>query len=279
MSEMRRPLIIENRLPKPGQDDPSAKKNRNRKLLKYALFTFLGIDALLAAVLIYILFLHVPYFNLKQVDVTGNRKLSRAEVVEASELEGNINLLTVDLSAIAARLKRHPWIRSASVYRRFPGQLIIEIEERTPRAILVAGNLYYVDEQAEPFTRHLPGDPLGLPLFTGVRPEDLKTKGAEIQEMIRIGLLLLDSVERSGAELDPNGISEIRIDPDEGLTLQTGSGKTIVLGKNDFEGKLQKFGRLKRFLTQKGEWNNARIINLDFEDRALVRWDKAHLQG
>ncbi len=43
-----------------------------------------------------------------------------------------------------------------------------------------------------------------------------------------------------------------------------------MFGKNEFELKLQRYGRLKRFLTQTGEWNNAQIIGLDFEDRALV---------
>ncbi|MBI5252642.1 MAG: FtsQ-type POTRA domain-containing protein [Desulfomonile tiedjei] len=279
MTETSRPLIIESKPSRSAPKDRSAKRLRNRKILKYLLIAFVTVDAIMGMVLVYVLFLHVPYFNLQQVDVTGNRRLSKAEVMEASELEGNINLLTVDLSAIAGKLKRHSWIRSASVYRRFPGQLIIEIEERTPRAILAAGKLYYIDELAEFFTRLLPGDPLGFPLFTGVSPEDLKARGPEIQEMIRMGFVLLDLVERSGSEVDPVGISEIRIDLDEGLTLQTGSGKTVILGKGDFEEKIQRYVRLKRVLTQKGEWNNARIINLDFEDRALVRSEKSHLQG
>ncbi len=279
MSDTKRPIIIESKPPRSGSKDPPAKRQRNRKVLKYLLIAFVSVDAIMGLALVYVFFLHMPYFNLQQVDVTGNRRLSKAEVEEASELDRNINLLTVDLSAIATRLKRHPWIRSASVYRRFPGQLIIEIEERTPRAILAAGKLYYVDEQAEFFTRLLPGDTLGYPLFSGVSPEDLKARASEVQEMIRMGFVLLDLVERSVSEVDPVGVSEIRIDLDEGITLQTGSGKTVILGKGDFEEKIQRYGRLKRFLTQKGEWNNARIINLDFEDRALVRSDKALLQG
>ncbi len=278
MSEMR-PLIIESKPLRSKADDRSTRRLRNRKILKCLLIGFVSVDALMALALVYVLFLHMPYFNLQQVEVTGNRRLSKAEVMEASDLSGNINLLTVDLSTIAARLKRHPWIRSASVYRRFPGLLIIEIEERAPRAILAAGKLYYVDEQAEVFTRLLPGDPLGFPLFAGIAPEDLQTRGSEIQEMIRTGFSLLDLVERYDPEVGPIGISEMRIDLDEGLSLQTGSGKTLILGRGDFEEKIQRYGRLKRFLTQKGEWNNARIINLDFEDRALVRWDKSLLQG
>jgi len=228
----------------------------------------------------YLFFLHVPYFNLQQVDVTGNSRLSRTEVIEASQIESGTNLITVDLGVIAERLKRHPWIRSASVYRRFPAQLIVEIEERTPRAILSAGKLYYVDDQAEIFTRLLPGDPVDFPLITGVTPDQLETDGPEIREMIRSGLNLMDLMERSGSDLELSEVSEIRVDLDDGLSLHTRSSRIVVLGKANFEQKMQRYGRLRKFLTQTGEWHNARIINLDFEDRALVRSaDRARLQG
>jgi cell division protein FtsQ len=263
----------------PGEPKHAEIRQRNRTLLRGALITTLTADCALVVLLVYLLFLYSSYFNLQQVEVLGNRHLSRAEVVEASELESGINLLTVDLAAITERLKRQPWIRSASVYRRFPGQLIIEIEERTPKAILAAGKLYYVDFRAEFFTRLLPGDPVDLPLFTGLKAEDLQSAGPEVKEMIRRGLNLLETVERASADLNPSSIAEVRIDPDEGVSLFTRSGQLVVLGKSDFDQKVQRYGRLKKFLIQRGEWQSARIINLDFEDRAVVRRDKAHLQG
>jgi len=248
-------------------------------ILKYALLATLTVDSVLALALAYLFFLHLPYFNLHHVDVIGNRHLSRAEIVEASEVEQGANLLTLDLRGITIKLKRHPWIGSASVYRRFPGRLIIEVEERTPRAILAADKLYYVDQQAEFFTRLLPGDPVDFPLFTGVKSDELQSNGAEIREMIRTGLNLLEVMERTGSGLNPNGIAEIRLHLDEGLSLYTRTGRLVVLGKRNFETKIQRYGRLKKFLVQRGEWQSARIINLDFEDRAVVRWDKARLQG
>lgn len=279
MTNLSSPLIADKRFSQQEPADPNEKRRRNRVFLKGVLIAGLTIDGVLALLLAYLFFLHMPYFNLQQVEVTGNVRLSRAEVVEASEAVAGINLLTVDLAAIAERLQRHPWIRTASVYRRFPGSLIIEIEERIPRAILAADKLYYVDEQGELFTRLLPGDSVHYPLFTGLKASDLKTRSAEIQEMMRLGLNVLDFVERSGQGIDPSSVAEIRLDLDDGLSLQTSDNRTIVLGKDKFEKKIQRYGRLKRFLTQRGEWQNARIINLDFEDRALVRWDKQPVQG
>ncbi len=270
---------------KPSSDLPANPRDtlrsrlRNRKILKRVLGVVLGLDIMLGGLIIYLLFLHVPYFNLQHVDVTGARRLSKDEVVEISEVCSGVNLLTVDLNQIALKLRRHPWIRSASVYRRFPGQMIIEIDERTPRAILASGKLFYADDQGELFTRVLPDDSVDYPLFTGISPEDLKERPAEVQELVRTGFNLLDLIERAASDVDPAEVSEVRLNLDEGLSVLTSYGKLIVFGKEDHETKLFRLGRLKRFLTQRGEWNNAHIINLDFEDRALVRSDKSRVQG
>jgi cell division protein FtsQ len=260
--------------------DPDYDRLRNRKILKGLVAFCVVVDGLLLLTFVGLLLVYLPYFNLRDVEVVGNSRLSRAEVIEASAVESGINLLTVDLGAIAARLRRHPWVRSASVYRRFPGQIILEIEERTPRAILAAKKLYYVDEQAEFFTRLLPGDPVHLPLFTGVTDEDIALSSPEIKELLRCGLGLIDVLDRGSCGLDASEVSQFRLHMANGLSLYTRSGQVIILGRSDFAQKMERYGRLKKFLTQRGEWHNARVINLDFEDRALVRGsDKAHLQG
>jgi cell division protein FtsQ len=111
MTSLSSPLITDKRLTYVEPADPGEKRKRNRKFLKGVLIAGLTIDGILAVLLAYLFFLHMPYFNLQQVEVTGNVRLSRAEVVEASETVAGINLLTVDLAAIAERLQRHPWIR------------------------------------------------------------------------------------------------------------------------------------------------------------------------
>lgn len=260
--------------------DPDYDRLRNRKILKGLIAGCAVVDGLLLLTFVGLLLVYLPYFNLRDVEVVGNNRLSRAEVIEASAVESGMNLLTVDLGAIAARLRRHPWVRSASVYRRFPGQIILEIEERTPRAILAAKKLYYVDDQAEFFTRLLPGDPVHLPLFTGVTDEDIASSSPEIKEMLRCGLGLLDLLDRGTSGLEASEVSQFQLHMANGLSLTTRSGQVVILGKSDFTKKMERYGRLKKFLTQRGEWHNARVINLDFEDRALVRGsDKARLQG
>ncbi|MFH0821884.1 MAG: FtsQ-type POTRA domain-containing protein [Pseudomonadota bacterium] len=266
----------------PQPESPAASHDRRvkrRALIKSLLTAALAVDGLLLVLMAYVLFLHMPYFNLQRVDVAGNSHLSDVEVIEAGEIEWGTNLLTMNINTVAERLKRHPWIRSASVYRRLPGQLVIEIQERMPRAILAAEKLYYVDAQGDIFTRLLPGDPTNFPLFTGVTDQQVRARAGEVRELLRDGLGVLESLDKESSGLNASWIVEMRINPDEGLTLVTGGRRLILMGKGNYELKLQRYGRLKRFLTRRREWNNARIIDLDFEDRALVRTAGARLQG
>ncbi|MEW6531505.1 MAG: FtsQ-type POTRA domain-containing protein [Thermodesulfobacteriota bacterium] len=263
----------------PSDSEAGDRQTRAGSILRSVLVVVLCVNASLAVLLAYVIFLHFPYFTLHHVEVMGNHRLSGAEVIEASEVETGTNLLTLDLGVVAGRLKRHPWVKAVSVYRRLPGSLVIEIQERNPRAILAAGKLYYVDEQGEIFTRVLPGNSVRYPLLTGVTSEELSRKGSDVRKSVRRGLVVLDALERSTSGLAASSVSEVRVSVDRGLTLHTNRGRTVVLGTEDFELKLRRYERLKRFLTRRGEWNNAKFIDLDFEDRALVSPGRAREQG
>ncbi len=141
----------------------------NRAVLKILFWAGICLDIFMACLLSYLIVIRSSYFNLVKVDVYGNHRLSSEEVIEASNIETGINLLNIDLEGITRKLRLHPWIREGSVYRRFPGQLVIEVEEKTPRGILACDKLYYIDENGKIVTRVLPGDEVDLPLFTGVR--------------------------------------------------------------------------------------------------------------
>jgi cell division protein FtsQ len=252
---------------------------RNRVMLKSLLMGGLVVNAVLVLILVYTVFVHMPYFNLRQIDVIGNDYLSPTDVVKASGIQSGANLLLLNLRATAARIRSHPRVRAASVYRRFPGRLTIEIEERIPRAVLAAGKLFYVDRQGEVFPRLTPEDSVRFPLFTGIKPHQLKSREADVRRIIALGLGLLEVLERKASGLTESQISEIRLNLDDGLTLITRSGRRIIMGQGSLELKIERLARLRNFLLKSGRWHNARIIDLNFEDRALVRPGRMRIQG
>jgi cell division protein FtsQ len=259
--------------------DAAEKRLRTRAMLKRALKIVLCVNIALGLLLIVSLFFRAPYFSLQSLDLIGNHRLTRAEVIESAGIKGGMNLLTADLKSITTNLKQHPWIRSASVYRRFPGRLVIEIQEKIPTAILTVDKLYYVDERGEIFTQVRPGNRVNYPLLTGISQSQLESNRPAVQKMIKEGLSLLDIIDRQVSDITPSMIAEVRIDLTEGLALQTNSGRILILGNGNYQLKLARYSKLKRFLTSQGQWANAAIIDLDFEDRAVVRWGGHRVQG
>jgi cell division protein FtsQ len=74
-------------------------------------------------------------FEVKHVEVTGLKHMAKLPVYGAA-LDGPTNsMLLVDLDDIRTRLQTLPWVKDASVARRLPDTLVIDVEERKPLAI------------------------------------------------------------------------------------------------------------------------------------------------
>ena len=74
-------------------------------------------------------------FEVHQIDVTGNRELSRLDIIGAAFRDPSSAMLTTDLAAMRARLLALPWVADASVSRRLPDGIAISIVERRPIAL------------------------------------------------------------------------------------------------------------------------------------------------
>lgn len=74
-------------------------------------------------------------FEVRHVEVTGLKHMPKLPVYGAA-LNGPTNsMLLVDLDDIRTRLQTLPWVADASVARRLPDTLVIDIVERKPLAI------------------------------------------------------------------------------------------------------------------------------------------------
>lgn len=74
-------------------------------------------------------------WEVRHVELTGAREQDRLAIYAAA-LNGPSNaMLATDLDAVRARLKALPWVADASVQRRLPDTLVIEVTERKPVAL------------------------------------------------------------------------------------------------------------------------------------------------
>jgi cell division protein FtsQ len=69
------------------------------------------------------------------VTLTGQKQLSRDEILTSAGITGHSSLLFLDADAARQRLKTNPWIADAAVLKLYPDHLQIRVTERRPFAI------------------------------------------------------------------------------------------------------------------------------------------------
>jgi cell division protein FtsQ len=74
-------------------------------------------------------------FGIAEVALTGERELSRDEILSLAGITDHTSLLFLDATETRARLLTNPWIAEATVLKLYPGRLRIEIKERQAFAL------------------------------------------------------------------------------------------------------------------------------------------------
>jgi len=133
----------------------------------------------LAGVVIYLLYASYnfltsdPRFQITDVTFSGNHALLENQLLEwLGQVHGE-NLFAYDLSRASERLAEHPWVLSASVQRKFPQKIQIELTERVPYARIKFEKVFLMDNfgvilsEEKPEYRNLP-----LIVQPGVKPEN-----------------------------------------------------------------------------------------------------------
>jgi cell division protein FtsQ len=108
-------------------------------------------------------------FRIASIALTGQKQLSREDVLTAAGITGRTSLLFLDAEAARKRLKADPWIAEATVLKLYPNRLQIGVIEREPFALWQKdGRLSVIAEDGtvlEPYVAHRF---TGLPLVVGI---------------------------------------------------------------------------------------------------------------
>lgn len=111
-------------------------------------------------------------FRITAVAINGRKQLTQDEVLGIGGVNGRSSLLFLDAAAVRDKLKANPWIADATVLKLYPGQLQIDIVERTAFALWQQdGRLSVIADDGAVLEPYLSRRFLSLPLVVG--------KGAE----------------------------------------------------------------------------------------------------
>ncbi|MBX3182238.1 MAG: FtsQ-type POTRA domain-containing protein [Polyangiaceae bacterium] len=217
--------------------------------------------------------LTTPRFAIEKIDVTGAKRIRTDQMLKRAEVKRGDNLLAVDVEALEKKLLEDPWIVSAKVERRIPQTLAIRVEEREVAALAsIGGELFLVSRSGEPFKQHEPGDPLDLPVITGVSAEDFARDRARQIDRIAVGIQVLRQYARVPMS-KVHAPQEVNLGDSGDVVLTIGkSGMALHLGRGPWRSKLLMAWRVMGSLSKQGRL--PRVVFLDnraHPERVVVR--------
>lgn len=238
------------------------------RIFKAAACLSFGVFIIFGGFYLYHELLKSPYLAIKEITVSGNTKVSRAEILEMAGVNIGDNLLKINTAEIKKNVRLNTWVSGVNVARNLPDKLSIAVKERNPVAFInLDGALYFVDETGTIFKRTSIGDDIDLPVITGIAKEDIEQE-AKASEMAVKAVNLIHLLADKGIFADDE-LSEINIDKTYGLTLYTmQQGTRIELGDGDFTDKI---ARLERVIQSRNGLTGIEFIGLNSNRGVVVR--------
>ncbi|MBU2055132.1 MAG: FtsQ-type POTRA domain-containing protein [Proteobacteria bacterium] len=219
------------------------------------------------------LMIRSPFFSVRETVVRGCKELTEKDIIALAAVRSAPNILSLNLEAMARRIRVNPWIRHISIGREFPGRLVIVIQERKPVALLEKGNaLYLLDNDGTPFKKQEAGEVNDLPVLTGL------VRAGRVDEALLKSVLALLNTLAAVKDVPPIGVvSEIHGNETFGLSLFTDAGLCLQLGFDGYETKLKRLTPVMEDLDKKNL--KSAFLLIDLNDPAKINVQRRNIMG
>ena len=210
-------------------------KRKKGRVIKIILSIIKWLIILGSIVGLIIFFLTSPIFNVKQIEVNGNEKVSTEEIINLSGIEKDVNIYKYSKKAIKDALKQNPYIEEANIYRILPDKIEISIKERKTSFLLqLEGSYAYINNQG--YILELNKENIYLPIITGFSTsiEDIKEGSKLCEEDLKKLQVVLNIMDIANSNQISELITGIDISDVNNYTinLETES-KIAYLGTSD----------------------------------------------
>jgi len=213
-----------------------------------------------------------PRFAVTEIDVVGHDRRTAETIATESGVTAGANVFSLDLDSARARILADPWVSQATLARRLPGTILIQVTERKPAALVALRDTYLATAEGELFKKLEPGDPIDLPLVTGLRQEALDDDREGTMRTIRRAIDLAAEYEH-GALAKRAPLEEVHIDSDGTFAVVVGrNALQLVLGGPPFRRKLDQAARVVAELDKRGAKADSIMLDNDSRpERVVVR--------
>lgn len=146
----------------------SEKQIKRRKLI-LKLIKWISLSVIIIGIIICIML--SPIFNIKNIKVKNNNKISYEQIVSLSSIQVNDNIFKYSKNDIKNKIKENAYIEEVKVKRLMPDVFEIEVKERTAKLMLLFGNAYvYINSQG--YILEISDENINLPIIKGYKTEE-----------------------------------------------------------------------------------------------------------
>lgn len=198
-------------------------KLRRRRII------FRFILLLTTLVLVVLFALKTNFFNIDHIEVSGNKKLSKEEIIISSLINKGENIFKIKTLLGRDNINKTPYIKSSTIKRKFPRRVDIEVEERNEIIqVKLLGTYLLIDKEGY-ILEQIENKREDLPLIIGlevnnIRPGDnlfsrIKFEKAVefINEIYECGIL------KNTTEISMELFDDINIILNDGITVAFGT--------------------------------------------------------
>lgn len=251
-------------------------KKKNKKSLKITLVYLLVIAFLSLAAYSYkwiddYLQESLSTFKLVDIDIKGNKVLSRKDVLALCGLKPGQELLTIKPVDVVKKLCRSPYIKAAGAVRSLPSTLRIVIKERKPIAFIYGRGLNLIDDEGYLIPVPRMNRRWNLPFITGVN-EPLGTLGEKtISRKALKGVEILSYAKLMSSSIN-EVISEINLKNSRYLRLLLIKGGSEA--RLDYDNYQENLYVLSQYFEKYLDWNKLAVlkyIDVRFKNQLIIK--------
>ena len=211
----------------------------------------------------------LPYFRVAEIQVEGNLQVATQDIVDSLGLGPETSVLEVDLKALARRVLENPWVKEASVQRRLPLSLTIQVVERMPEAVFIADRRYLLSADGVILAALAEDELPTLPTLRAAVPRHVAVGERILTSQMVQGLSVWRQFQLANA-LQGERAREIVMAGDGSYAVNLGQGMPAIrLHAEDLEGQLRRLGAA----LAAGHQGLDRFADVDlrFRDRVVLR--------
>jgi len=211
----------------------------------------------------------LPWLRVQHIRVHGNQRVHDGEVAALLEGMTGQSLLAVDLERWRSRLFASAWVADATLWRRLPGTIDVELRERVPMGIARAGtDLFLVDAAGTVIDEYGPRyADCDLPIIDGIIvtpvsvPPTVDRLRGQLASRLMSELRTRPELAKRVSQIDAGNVHDVHV-------ILDGDPVVVRLGETQFAERLDAYLSLQTALRE--QVPDIDYVDVRFGERVYV---------